>query len=63
MSAALYPKVCDDFIAFKNEFGPVSLLNTRIFLVGPKVGEEFEVSFNNYLNRENLYIESCFRSF
>ncbi|KAI1295665.1 Pyruvate carboxylase, mitochondrial [Halotydeus destructor] len=43
MSAALYPKVCDDHISFRNEYGPVSLLETRIFLEGPKVGEEFEV--------------------
>lgn len=43
LSAALYPNVCDDFINFRNEFGPVSLLDTRIFLEGPKVGEEIEV--------------------
>lgn len=43
ISAALYPKVCDDFIIFRNRFGPVELLDTRIFLEGPKVGEEFEV--------------------
>lgn len=43
ISAALYPKVCDDFINFRNEFGPVSLLDTRIFLEGPVVGEDFEV--------------------
>ncbi len=47
MSSAMYPKVCDDFISFRNEFGPVALLDTRIFLTGPKVGEEFEVSCNN----------------
>lgn len=44
ISSALYPKVTDDFINFRNEYGPVSLLETRIFLEGPKVGEEFEVS-------------------
>lgn len=44
ISAALYPTVTDSFIAFRNEFGPVSLLDTRIFLEGPRVGEEFEVS-------------------
>lgn len=43
ISSALYPKVTDDFISFRNEFGPVSLLDTRIFLEGPRVGEEFEV--------------------
>lgn len=44
ISAALYPKVCEDFINFRNTYGPVELLSTRIFLEGPKVGDEFEVS-------------------
>lgn len=43
ISSALYPKVCDDFITFRNQYGPVELLDTRIFLEGPKVGDEFEV--------------------
>jgi len=43
ISSALYPKVCDDFINFRNTYGPVDLLDTRIFLEGPKVGDEFEV--------------------
>ncbi|CAL1284612.1 unnamed protein product [Larinioides sclopetarius] len=44
MSAAMYPKVCDDFLLFRNTYGPVDCLNTRIFLMGPKVAEEFEVN-------------------
>jgi len=44
MSSAMYPKVFDDFHIFRQEYGPVSLLDTRIFLVGPKIGEEFEVT-------------------
>ncbi|GIY75433.1 pyruvate carboxylase, mitochondrial [Caerostris darwini] len=44
MSAAMYPKVCDDFLQFRNTYGPVDCLNTRIFLIGPKVAEEFEVN-------------------
>lgn len=44
MSAALYPQVTDDFLTFKELYGPVDKLSTRIFLVGPKVGEEFEVA-------------------
>ncbi|GIY61775.1 pyruvate carboxylase, mitochondrial [Caerostris extrusa] len=44
MSAAMYPKVCDDFLQFRNTYGPVDCLNTRIFLTGPKVAEEFEVN-------------------
>lgn len=43
ISAAMYPKVMDDFLRFKNDYGPVSELDTRIFLVGPKVGDELEV--------------------
>ena len=44
VSAALYPKVFDDFMAFTKEFGPVDTIDTRLFLVGPKVAEEFDVS-------------------
>lgn len=44
MSAALYPKVCADYLTFRKQFGPVDMLETRIFLVGPKVAEEFEVT-------------------
>lgn len=46
ISASLYPKVTEDFLTFRDEFGPVDKLPTRIFLVGPKVGEEFEVSID-----------------
>lgn len=44
MSAALYPKVTNDYLNFRDKFGPVDKLETRIFLVGPKVGEEFDVT-------------------
>jgi len=44
MSAALYPQVTDEYLTFREKFGPVDKLDTRIFLTGPKVGEEFEVS-------------------
>lgn len=44
MSAALYPEVTKDYLNFRSEYGPVDKLNTRIFLTGPKVGEEFEVT-------------------
>lgn len=43
LSSALYPAVTDDFLYFRNEFGPVDKLETRVFLTGPKIGEEFEV--------------------
>lgn len=44
MSAALYPQVTEEYLTFREVYGPVDKLDTRIFLVGPKVGEEFEVS-------------------
>ncbi|XP_015112263.1 pyruvate carboxylase, mitochondrial [Diachasma alloeum] len=44
MSAALYPQVTEDYLTFREQFGPVDKLETRIFLTGPKVGEEFEVT-------------------
>lgn len=44
MSSALYPTVTDEFLTFKETYGPVDKLDTRIFLTGPKVGENFEVS-------------------
>lgn len=44
MSAALYPQVTKDYLNFRDQYGPVDKLETRIFLVGPKVGEEFEVT-------------------
>ncbi|CAG7715974.1 unnamed protein product [Allacma fusca] len=44
MSYAMYPQVATEFLQFFEEFGPVDKLPTRIFLTGPKVGEEFEVT-------------------
>jgi len=43
LSAALYPDVFRDYMVFKEEFGPVHGLPTRLFFVGPEIGEEFEV--------------------
>lgn len=45
MSAAMYPKVFQEFKEFTTNFGPVDCLNTRLFLDGPKIAEEFEVLF------------------
>ncbi|XP_026668283.1 pyruvate carboxylase, mitochondrial-like [Ceratina calcarata] len=44
MSAALYPQVTNDYLNFRDQYGPVDKLETRIFLTGPKVGEEFDVT-------------------
>ncbi|XP_047661643.1 pyruvate carboxylase a [Tachysurus fulvidraco] len=43
MSAAMYPKVFQEYKEFTTTFGPVDCLNTRLFLDGPKIAEEFEV--------------------
>ena len=32
-----------DYLYFKDEFGPVEDLPTRLFFVGPDVGEDFDV--------------------
>uniref|UniRef100_T1J159 Pyruvate carboxylase n=1 Tax=Strigamia maritima TaxID=126957 RepID=T1J159_STRMM len=44
MSAALYPQVTEEFMDFRHTYGPVDKLDTRIFFVGPRVADEFEVS-------------------
>lgn len=51
MSAAMYPQVTEEYLTFREQFGPVDKLDTRIFLVGPKVGEEFEVSWHHNIYR------------
>ena len=43
LSAALYPAVFKDYMLFKDEFGPVEGLPTRLYFVGPDIGEEFQV--------------------
>lgn len=40
MSAALYPKVFDDFCDFRRKYGPVTHLDTKTFLVGPEIAQE-----------------------
>jgi pyruvate carboxylase len=40
MSAALYPKVFDEFVAFQEEYSDVSVLPTRCFLAPLELGEE-----------------------
>ncbi|XP_026741919.1 pyruvate carboxylase, mitochondrial-like [Trichoplusia ni] len=43
MSAAMYPQVANAFFRFRDKYGPVKLLDTKTFFVGPKVGETIEV--------------------
>jgi pyruvate carboxylase len=40
----MYPDVFAQFKDFTATFGPLDSLNTRLFLQGPKIAEEFEVS-------------------
>lgn len=47
VSAALYPKVAEDFFKFREKFGPVDKLETRHFFVGPEVAEDFEVTLEH----------------
>ena len=42
MSHVMFPKVLEDYINFKQQFGPVDLYPTRIFFVGPKLNEMME---------------------
>lgn len=43
MSYCMYPNVFLDYAQFREEYGPVSGLPTRAFLVGSDIGEEFEI--------------------
>ena len=39
MSYVMFPKVLEEYIDFKKQYGPVDLYPTRIFFVGPKLNE------------------------
>jgi pyruvate carboxylase len=43
MSYVMFPKVLEEFIEFKQKFGPVDCLDTRVFFVGPKIAESIEI--------------------
>ncbi|CAG9858634.1 unnamed protein product [Phyllotreta striolata] len=46
MSAALYPKVTRGYLSFREKYGPVDKLHTKIYFVGPTIGEIFEVKIS-----------------
>ena len=46
MSYAMYPAVTEEYLQFKSKYGRVSGLETRKFLVGPEIGEEFEIELS-----------------
>ncbi|MTT31990.1 pyruvate carboxylase [Terrilactibacillus sp. BCM23-1] len=43
LSAALYPKVFQDYLNFKETYGELSILDTPTFFYGLRIGEEIEV--------------------
>lgn len=43
MSSAMFPKVFDEFEQFRQRFGPVDKLNTRVFFTGLDLAEETDV--------------------
>lgn len=43
ISSALYPSVTDDFLSFRDTYGPVDCLDTNLFLAGPKMAQEVQV--------------------
>lgn len=43
LSASLYPSVFRDYMRFKEEFGPMEPLHTRLYLTGPEIGEQFQI--------------------
>ncbi|XP_026741739.1 pyruvate carboxylase, mitochondrial-like [Trichoplusia ni] len=43
MSVAMYPKVAKSFFRMRDQYGPLTKLDTRSFLAGPTIGEIIEV--------------------
>ncbi|KAF7638497.1 hypothetical protein Mgra_00002175 [Meloidogyne graminicola] len=50
MSSAMFPREFDDFEQFRQKYGPVDKLETRVFLVGPNVAEEVNVEIERGKN-------------
>lgn len=60
MSSSMFPKVFDEYEQFRQRYGPVDKLNTRVFLTGLDLAEETDVCF--LLCYSNLYTIYLFRS-
>ena len=54
MSYLQYPKVFDDYMSVKGQYGDLSVLDTRTFVEGMKVGEEVTI---NLEKGKRLYIK------
>ncbi|CAF0803014.1 unnamed protein product [Rotaria sordida] len=47
MSYVMFPKVLEEYIDFKKQYGPVTLYPTRIFFVGPNLNEAMDVELEH----------------
>ncbi|CAF0801981.1 unnamed protein product [Rotaria sp. Silwood1] len=47
MSYVMFPKVLEEYIDFKQQYGPVSLYPTRIFFVGPDLNEMMDIELEH----------------
>ncbi|CAF3731204.1 unnamed protein product [Rotaria socialis] len=43
MSYVMFPKVLEEYIDFKKQYGPVDLYPTRVFFVGPTLNETLDI--------------------
>ena len=59
LSAALYPKVFDDYREFRKVYGPVDKLDTRVFLHGPDIAEEINVRDLRLIYLGYIYSGHC----
>ena len=55
MSYVMFPKVMEEFLEFEEKYGPVDTLNTRVFLVGPRIAENVAVSKEKN-NKEDILL-------
>ena len=55
MSYVMFPKVMEEFLEFEEKYGPVDTLNTRVFLVGPRISENVAVSKEKN-NKEDILL-------
>lgn len=46
MSHTMFPSVFDEFERFRQQYGPVDKLPTRVFFTGLDIAEEMDVSFD-----------------
>ncbi|CAF4955327.1 unnamed protein product, partial [Rotaria magnacalcarata] len=47
ISYIMFPKVLEEYIDFKKQYGPVDLYPTRIFFVGPELNEMIDIEIEH----------------